>query len=195
MVQSNGHFYVFSVFYNSLFYTYIYIRILYFSYFSIFSFLWFKGALNLLLTRQGWTVEVAYCGGWLWQRVVRSGPAMLDGSTAFNRYAPDKGADVALHSGAANVPQQKIVLHGFFLTGMEAISSATATFLASACLVTTHINYTMGLFTLMSKKTLSKFGIAKNLTTYQNFSRISYIVIKIWQQTKCSHFFGNFTKI
>jgi len=51
------------------------------------------------------------------------------------------------------------------------------------------------MFTLMPKKTLPKFGIAKILATYQNFGRISYIVTKIWQQTKYRHFFGNFTKI
>ena len=50
--------------------------------------------------------------------------------------------------------------------------------------------------TLMSKKTLLNFVIVKILvTTCQIFGRISYIVNKIWQQTKCSYFFVNFTKI
>ena len=39
------------------------------------------------------------------------------------------------------------------------------------------------------KKNLPNFGIAKILATYQNFDWISYIVTKIWQQTKCSNFF------
>ena len=56
---------------------------------------------------------------------------------------------------------------------------------------TNYYLYSMGLFTLMKKKTLH---YAKILTTCQNFSRISYIVIKIWQQTKYSYFFGNLPK-
>ncbi len=37
---------------------------------------------------------------------------------------------------------------------------------------------------------MPKFGkVAKILATCQNFGRISYIVTKIWQQTKCNHFF------
>jgi hypothetical protein len=46
-----------------------------------------------------------------------------------------------------------------------------------------------GLFTLMPKKILPNFGIAKFWHSCQNFGRISYIVTKIWQQTKCNHFF------
>ena len=45
-----------------------------------------------------------------------------------------------------------------------------------------------GLFTLMPKKTLPKFGITKILVTMPKFW-YSYIVTKIWQQIKCSHFF------
>jgi hypothetical protein len=37
------------------------------------------------------------------------------------------------------------------------------------------------MFTLMPKKNLTKF--------LHYHDRISYIVTKIWQQTKCSHFF------
>jgi hypothetical protein len=56
----------------------------------------------------------------------------------------------------------------------------------------------MGLFTLMPKKPYQicqNFGkciVAKILATCQNFGKISYIVTIIWQQTKYSHFFGNF---
>ena len=46
MVQSNGHSYVFSVFYNPLFYNYIHVRILCFFYSYVFSFIRFKGALK-----------------------------------------------------------------------------------------------------------------------------------------------------
>ena len=53
-----------------------------------------------------------------------------------------------------------------------------------------HSPQSLGLFTLMQKKNLTKFW-----HTCQKFGRFSYIVTKIWQQTKCSHFFGNFTKI
>ena len=54
----------------------------------------------------------------------------------------------------------------------------------------------LGMFTLMPKKTLPNFGIVtKILVTCQNFGRISYIVTKIWQQTKCSHFFLTLSKL
>ena len=46
--QSNSHSYVFPVFCNPLFYTYIPIKILRFSYSYVFSILRFKGALRLL---------------------------------------------------------------------------------------------------------------------------------------------------
>jgi hypothetical protein len=49
VVQSNSHSYVIPVFCNHLFYTYIPVRILCFSYSSVFLFMWFKGALSFFL--------------------------------------------------------------------------------------------------------------------------------------------------
>jgi hypothetical protein len=73
--------------------------------------------------------------------------------------------------------------------------------LRSSYQVCTHVatgistHSTKGLFTLMPKKPYhyQNFGIV--LATCQKFNKISYIVNKIWQQTKCSLCFGNFTKI
>ena len=49
--------------------------------------------------------------------------------------------------------------------------------------------FTEGLFTLTPKRPVH-FYAKKKTVTCQNFSRISYIVTKIWQQTKCSYFFA-----
>ncbi len=42
-----------------------------------------------------------------------------------------------------------------------------------------------------AKKNRTKFWQCQNfgMATWQNFGRISYIITKIWQQTKCSYFF------
>ena len=59
----------------------------------------------------------------------------------------------------------------------------------------------MGMFTLI-KKNLTKFWhyqnfsiVAKNFGKLPNFWQVSYIVNKIWQQIKFSHFFDSLTKI